>query len=465
VGDLQGYVFSPNLGDTAGALKSYQASAGLLAPLHRAHPKDAEAQRFWLETEGRLAILLEETGDNAGAITLLRNSMPTAKALIKVPGAEADAQQILGEFYQYLADAEGAHDLEEALADARRYLEIFTRLAERYPDRSDFVLEQSSGYCQVGRILTRQGDPLGSLENYLHCVSLREGLVKAHPNDVVYKRNLMMGYGHVADTLGSHVVFSLGDSTGARAYYRKTVAIADEIYKEDPNDATAKFDLAVSLQRLGMMDVPASGTVESLAVLQQSATMLSSIVANDPKGLAHKKQLALTLEYVGHRLASLGSYHEAIRNYQRSMAMADDFLAADPSDRSAMSQAVASGRGLATAIALTGNRGAALRQAQATIKRAEESVGIDKRGGQRRVAEATMELGSIYEILAKHSRGSQGKRDWEAARSALVRSVSLLEATASENKLVSIERADLQNARELLAEADQHLSTAEPAGP
>jgi len=294
-------------------------------------------------------------------------------------------------------------------------------------------------------------------------VSLREGLVKAHPNDVVYKRNLLLGYGHVADTLGSHVVFSLGDSPGARAYYRKTVAIAEEIYNADPNDATAKFDLAVSLQRLGMMDIPASGTAESLAVLQRSASMLESIVAIDPKGLAHKKQLALTLEYVGHRLASLGRYHEAITNFQRSLAMANDFLAADPTDRSAMSQAVASGRSLATAIALTGNRAAALGQAQATIKRAEDSVGIDTRGGQRRVAEAMMELGSIYEILAG-SMGSQGKRDWEAARSALGRSLSLLEAIASENKLLSIETADLQNARNLLGKADQHLSAPQPAG-
>jgi len=463
LGDLQGYPFTPNLGDTAGAMKSYQSSAEQLDPLHRAHPQDAEAQTFWLETEGRLATLLEETGDNAGAITLLRNEMPTAEALIKLPEAGVDAQQILGEFYQSLADAEGAHHLDEALADARRYLEIFTRLAERCPDRGDFVLEQSSGYCQIGRILTRQGDPRGSLENYLHCVSLREGLVKAHPNDVVYKRNLLLGYGHVADTLGSHVVFSLGDSPGARAYYRKTVAIAEEIYNADPNDATAKFDLAVSLQRLGMMDIPASGTAESLAVLQRSASMLESIVAIDPKGLAHKKQLALTLEYVGHRLASLGRYHEAITNFQRSLAMANDFLAADPTDRSAMSQAVASGRSLATAIALTGNRAAALGQAQATIKRAEDSVGIDTRGGQRRVAEAMMELGSIYEILAG-SMGSQGKRDWEAARSALGRSLSLLEAIASENKLLSIETADLQNARNLLGKADQHLSAPQPAG-
>jgi len=460
LGDLQGYPFTPNLGDTAGAMKSYQASADLLDPLHRTHPKDAEAQRFWLETEGRLATLLEETGDNAGAITLLRNGMPTAEALIKLPDAGVDAQQILGEFYQYLAEAEGAHDFEVALSDARRYLEIFTRLAERYPDRSDFVLEQSSGYSQVGRILTRQGDPRASLENYLHCVSLREGLVKAHPNDVVYKRNLMLGYGHVADTLGSHVVFSLGDSAGAHAYYRKTVAIAEEIYKADPNDATAKFDLAVSLQRLGMMDIPASGTAESLAVLQRSATMLESIVANDPKGLAHKKQLALTLEYIGHRLAGLGRYHEAIANYQRSLAMANDFLAADPTDRSAMSQAIASGRGLAAALALSGDREAALRQAQATLARAEANLkdGADKRSGQRHAAASNMELGSIYEILAKHSPGPQQKRDWQAAREALGRSVSLFETMAADSKLVGFDADNFQNSKKLLAEADAHLS-------
>ena len=78
LGDLQGYPFAPNLGDTQGALKSYQKSAAFLDPIRLAYPSDAEAQRLWLETQEHLAQLLNSTNDFAGASQLLRAALPTA---------------------------------------------------------------------------------------------------------------------------------------------------------------------------------------------------------------------------------------------------------------------------------------------------------------------------------------------------------------------------------------------------
>src|SRR5215471_12926664 len=459
LGDLQGYPYKPNLGDTAGAIKCYWSSATLLDPLRRAHPDDVEAQRLWLENQTHLATVLKQVGDSDSASRVLREGLPVAMALARLPGAGVDDERIQGEIYGILANSDGKLNPGEQLPNARGYLEIFSGLAARFPDHGDFVLEQANAYALMGNLLLRQGDSRGALEPYLQCVKLREKLVKDHPNDVVYKRNLMIGYGHVGDVLGNPVMLSLGDSAGARANYGKAVAIAEEISNADPNDLTAKYDLAASLQRLGMVDVPASEMAESLATLQRSASMLESIVASDPRNVRRSKTLSLTLEYVGHRLQSLGRYREAISNYQRSLTMANVELAADPADRSAMSQAIASGRGVAAALASSGDRAGALRQAQATVAKAEGYFknGSDKRSGQRYVATSTMELGSIYEILAKHSPASQQKRNWEAAREALGRSVSLFEAMAADSKLLGFDADNLQNSRNLLAEAEAHL--------
>ena len=267
------------------------------------------------------------------------------------------------------------------------------------------------------------------------------------------------------DTLGSPVMFNLGDSAGALANYRKAVAIGQEIYDADPNDTTAKFDLATGLQRMGMIDVPASGMAESIAALQRSAAMLESIVANDPKNISRKRMLALSLEYLGHRLQSLGRYHEAMANYQKSLTLAEGFLAPNPKDHSGLSQALASGRGLATATALAGDRTAALRIIKQTLTRAEASVPNDPRGGQRHVAETSSEQGLIYEIFARHDLPAQKTQDWEAARSLLTRSVSLLQALPGGGKLASIEATDLENAQKRLVEANKHLPPAHPAHP
>lgn len=464
LGDLQGYPFAPNLGDTAGAMKSYRTSAEILGPLHRIHPDDVESQRLWLETQDHLAELLNENGDSEGASKLIQGALPAAEALARLPNAGVEGERIQGDFYNLLANVASKHDLNQALVYARHEIEIFSGLAERHPDHADFVLEQSVGYSLVGGILSRQGDARGSLEQFLRCVELREALVKAHPNDVVYKRNLMISYGHVGDQLGSPVVNSLGDSAGARAYYRKAVAIGEEIYKADPNDTTARFDLAAGLERLGMVDVPASEIPESLAMLERSAIMLERIVADDPNNVSRKRMLALALEYAGHRLQSLGRYPEAIARYRRSVVLSDSMLAADPTDRPARSQVTASSRGMATAMAMAGDRNAALRQIQTMIARAQAAVdeGKDTRYRQRFLEECLLELGSIYEILAKQSPAWQHRQDWDAARTALRRAISLLDAMAGASKLSSLETADLQNAQKLLALAEKHFSTPQP---
>jgi serine/threonine-protein kinase len=384
-----------------------------------------------------------------------------------LPGAGADAERIEGQFYDLLADKTVSRDPAEALAYARRYLAIFSGLAARYPDRADFVLGQSDGYSRVGSILEFQGDPHAALVQYRQCVALREALVKAHPNDVVCKRDLMIGYGHVGDILGSPAFYNLGDSEGARNYYRRAVAIGEEIYNADPRDSTAKFDLAVGLERLGMVDVAASGMAESLAALERSVRMLETLVAADPNKLSVKIQLALAQEYTGLRLRGLRRYAEAIASYRQSVTLSDSMLGADLTNRAALLQAVASGRGMAAAMAMGGDGAGALRQARATIARAQAglSAGPDKRSRQRFVAESTMELGSIYEILARQSPPSRERPEWEAARSALHRAISQLDLAVAGGKLTSVDTADQQRAHNLLAEAEEHLPASLPTHP
>jgi len=132
------------------------------------------------------------------------------------------------------------------------------------------------------------------------------------------------------------------------------------------------------------------------------------------------------------RQQSLRHYSEAITNYRRSMEIADGVLPVYPADSTALSQLLASGRGMEMAMATAGDRSGAIRQAKETILRAEAGLnaGPDKRRRQRYVAESTMEMGAVYATLAKRSTASRQKQDCEAARFALNRGISQLEALA-----------------------------------
>jgi len=99
-------------------------------------------QRLWLESQKRLASVLEGIGDTASASKVLHEGLPAAAALSRLAGADPDALRLEGEFYELLAKAAKDGAPAEALTYARRYLNIFSGLATRYPDRADFVLER-----------------------------------------------------------------------------------------------------------------------------------------------------------------------------------------------------------------------------------------------------------------------------------------------------------------------------------
>ncbi len=78
VGDVQGGDFSANLGDTAGALRSYRKALELREALLAADPASAEARREATLSHDKLGVLLEGTGDVTGAAADMRAAVGLA---------------------------------------------------------------------------------------------------------------------------------------------------------------------------------------------------------------------------------------------------------------------------------------------------------------------------------------------------------------------------------------------------
>ncbi|MEN3335418.1 MAG: eukaryotic-like serine/threonine-protein kinase [Blastocatellia bacterium] len=95
VGDVQGYPFEANLGDTAGALDSYKKALAISEASVKDHPNDVDMQRDLLVSYERIGNLLLATGDTAAALENHRKALGFSQALA---AAHADA----GEFRRTL---------------------------------------------------------------------------------------------------------------------------------------------------------------------------------------------------------------------------------------------------------------------------------------------------------------------------------------------------------------------------
>lgn len=440
LGDVQGYPYGPSLGDGAGALKDYRTAAELLAPLRQSRPRDADVLDAWVEVQRRIGLLLATGGKVDEAAACLRSAMPDAALLGRLRPFDAVAASRQANLFDSMAAVLETRGPAATLEWSQRALSAFQTLAVRFPGREDILEGLAGAYSRTGTGLTWTGDLQAALTEYRQCAEVRERLVSAHPNDMAGQRDLMLAYGHIAAVLGTPLVPNLGDSEGARTYYRKAAALAGRIAAADPLNGTAQYDLAAVTLRLGILDVAPSGLEDSLAALRTAAGELESLIRASPNDSRYKSQLTIAQEYIGRRLFALGRLRESIAAYRQSLAGADAALAGDPGSRANYSQLAATSGGLVRALAASGDRAGAMAQARTAIARIEACGprGVDEPNCARYKASAWLALGAACRVFAQSPSSSpEGRQsDWREAQAAArraLREISVIPASSCQS--------------------------------
>jgi len=460
---LQGNPNGPSLRDYPGALKSYQKAEALLAPLCRAHPKDAEPLAAWIEVRFGAGQVLTVNGGAAEAVGYLEAALAPARTLARLHPNDPVSGRREPLLDGAIAWALDERDTSAALGWARKGLAGTITLAHRFPNDETITQMLSDAHSDVARFLCTLGEMQPCLAEYEMATPIRERLLAASPNDVARRRSLMLAYGHIASIQGDPFRGNLGDFEGARQNYAKAVAIAEQTAREDPRNRTAQYDLASALLRLGAVDGPPSGLADALGELERAAAVLDKLLAASPDDLIARRNWELAQEYLGNRLRGLGRLPEALGAYRRSLESANSTLAKQPGDRTALSQSIASGSALALTLAMGGDRAGALAQARDTVERARAGTSIpsDKEIRIIIVSRSLMGQGSVYRVFAEAEKDSpaQSQADWREARAAAERALTEAAAVPGADKNLHYAKT-LEDARELVADADKHLRSA-----
>jgi tetratricopeptide (TPR) repeat protein len=201
------------------------------------------------------------------------------------------------QFATFLVD----YDPARAVKYARRETEIYTRLVASHADDSELPNALGSSYLMLGRLAAKQGH-LEEASRHLHkAVEIRESLLKDDPDNVIVMRNLLMTYSRLGDLSGAPFQENtMGDTRRAVEYYRKSLALAEQLNANDPNDRLARMDLAMTLTRLGAaLDGP-SERAESVDALQRAVKIHES-TPETVKSVRERENQALAMEYLGRR--------------------------------------------------------------------------------------------------------------------------------------------------------------------
>jgi serine/threonine protein kinase/tetratricopeptide (TPR) repeat protein len=420
LGDVQGYVHKPNLGDMKGALASYKKSAEFLEPVRVKRPNDPDVLRQVCDTYQHMGSVLEEMGDVPGVVRAYETALPAAKLLARLQPNDVESNEAVGVFYNDLASALQYSDPKRANEYARLHLDLVPVNLKKFPGDDDIADEAAAAHAIMAALLSRGGDREGALKEARESASIREGVAARHPNDVFRLRLLMIAYGHVGDNLGSPFIINAIDPKGAREYFDKCVVIARQIIKADPQDRTARFDLANALLRQGAAKVPGGNRAEDLAALRESAALMDSLAREDANALRYQRPLTLIHQYVGICLRDMGKLDEAAVELRRSIEVADAIMVAHPGDAAALSRLVRDERELAAILASRGDSAGAWAHAQRGLALAQKYLDGPEPGLRKRyLADSYFGLATIARTLHKwpeaHDNAQQAFVHWNAS--------------------------------------------------
>jgi eukaryotic-like serine/threonine-protein kinase len=283
IGKIQGNSYHPNLGDTEGAMKSYQRSLEIRQRLVEADPTN-------LELQYELARSYHGVGDMFYTIDDLKNTLQAYDKGIAV--------------------------LQPVVAAEPNNLKYLRLLADIFANRGD--LKGMEGFSNLG-------DTEGALESYRQAIAISEKLAAAEPDKKEYQGDYatrLIYFGRLQAVTG--------DTKGAIASGQKSIAIFEKLSAEDPHNADYKTHsiIASNAMRLPLLDE--GRTAEAVESARNVIKTLEEMVAKDPKEVHIRRGLGVTYNSLGECLLQAKDAKGAIESFRRALAIAEERFAADP---------------------------------------------------------------------------------------------------------------------------------------
>lgn len=262
VGNLQGNLYGPNLGNPEAAKASYERA---LKALDSSRTPDVG---LLTETRVRLADLLAGKGALRDAIRAYQEARAVLESRVAVdPKARNILVDLLGDLataQTQVGDTPGAF---KSYADALAHAKV---LESANPKSLEIRAMIARARLRMGELKSRMGDVHG-LPEMENAFRLYAEILDASPNVAFAQRGVAMSSGLIGQTL-AHA----NRHREAAVYYRRALQATEDLFYADPKNALLQRDLLSYIERLADVLAKSGGdmtevrdlTRRSLAILK-----------------------------------------------------------------------------------------------------------------------------------------------------------------------------------------------------
>jgi len=411
-GDAQGGMGYSNLGDTHGAIESYEKALAVSEKWQGHQPTNSDARASIGDSTERGANMMQISGNTEEALRRYRVALGVFDALSTADPKNVTWARRSAAILTKIAGAHATRGEGESAFDAlNRALAIFTRLAAANPTDERLQRELAINHMKLGQRLDAAQELETALSHYRTARGIFERRVAAHPENAADRRHLAICWDLIAN-----VVVQQDKLDEALKSFTKSLEIAEELAAADPKNAQAQRDLSVSYNSIGDIQSRLDRPEEALKKYRQALTIAERLSAADPPNIYFRKDVAYGYRKIGGAMATMKQFDEAMTSYRRAIEILGALASADETDATTRAQR----------------------------------------------ADAEQNLGDVMQQVARGSgSGTDRLRHWTGARDAYRNALSALTKLNEAGRLDPSDKAQLGPLSQKIAECDAQISRVE----
>jgi tetratricopeptide (TPR) repeat protein len=238
---------------------------------------------------------------------------------------------ILGDTDGALAAATKAQQIYEALPAAGGGLVVDTPDPAapggiaRKRGQSALLIQIASSYNQIGDVQESRGNLPVAMAMFQKSLTIAQQVAKAEPDNGDWQRNLSVSYNKVAEVQKAQ--HALAD---ALATYRTSLDVIGRLAAAHPDNAEWQRDVTVTQDRIGDTQKALGNLPEALAAYQVGLAIRDKLVKADPNNAGWQRDLSISYSDIADVQLQQKDLPAALSSAQQALAMVDRLTKSDP---------------------------------------------------------------------------------------------------------------------------------------
>jgi len=324
IADIQGAGSMGSLGDSAGAMRSYDHALTLVQPLMSGAGDTRAAQHEYMMITTRKGILLMAQGRWQEAEATEASGVAVGEALVRAEPGNYAWQRALGNQLVHLLNVyqlggnnerffptadQAQQQLQKVNALNAEDIDIVSNLSAVHGMRAMQMLDNDTSAATQRRALVE----------YQHSLAVMQPAYDKHPGHNVLATNYAKGHSLIGSLLAD-----LGQPKEALVYVRRAVAMTDDHVARDPDNVRARNDQAQVYEDLGYALMAVHDLPGAITAYQRSLTYYEALPATQRNEVLRQYNEGVTHHHLGDALEARAKlrHDDAARRADQAAACA-----------------------------------------------------------------------------------------------------------------------------------------------